>query len=249
MRKRTDPRIVILVVAGGNSDHGFMSGNTRPTGAMFVDEAETGLVIADLRRYNMFTAAFFLGRHRELIRELAAASGATPGSHALDIGCGPGKLVRALGELVGPTGSVTGVDPSRTAIEHNRTHDPAPNHHYRLSAAQHLDFADAEFDVITCTFVMHHIPERHRATAIDEMYRVLRPGGRLLLADAHPSPWLRNVFTRIMRLTGKGGHTDPFADVDIRRYTDAVRSAGFDDPRFRVNRYETGLLIATKPAR
>ncbi|WP_280215460.1 class I SAM-dependent methyltransferase [Nocardia cyriacigeorgica] len=81
-------------------------------------------------------------------------------------------------------------------MEDNRVYDSATNHRYAQSAAQHLDVADAEFHVITCTFVMHHIPERHRATAIDEMYRVLRPGGRLLLADAHPSPRFRAVVAR-----------------------------------------------------
>ncbi|TLF80920.1 class I SAM-dependent methyltransferase [Nocardia cyriacigeorgica] len=224
-----------------------MSGNDQSARTMFVDDADTGLVISGLRRYNLFTAVFFLGRHPRLIRDLAAASGAEPGDRALDIGCGPGKLVRALGDVVGPTGSATGVDPSRTAIEHNRTHDSAPNHRYVQSAAQQLDFADAEFDVITCTFVMHHIPDQHRATAIDEMYRVLRPGGRLLLADAHPSPRFRAIFARIMRLTGNGGHDDPFADVDIRRYTETLRAAGFTNPRFSVSRYSTGILTAIKP--
>ncbi|BDT86120.1 class I SAM-dependent methyltransferase [Nocardia cyriacigeorgica] len=214
---------------------------------IFVDDADTGLVISSLRRYNLFTAVFFLGRHPRLIRELAAASGAQPGNHALDIGCGPGKLVRALGNLVGPNGSATGVDPSHEAIEHNRTHDSTPHHRYVQSAAQHLDFPDAEFDVITCTFVMHHIPDQHRAKAIDEMYRVLRPGGRLLLADAHPSPRFRANFARIMRLTGQGGHTDPFADVDIRQYTETLRAAGFTIPRFSISRYSTGIITAIKP--
>ncbi|MBF6414587.1 class I SAM-dependent methyltransferase [Nocardia cyriacigeorgica] len=224
-----------------------MSGNDQSARTMFVDEADTGLVISGLRRYNLFTAVFFLGRHSRLIHKLATTSGARPGDNALDIGCGPGKLVRALGAVVGPTGSATGVDPSRTAIEHNRAHDPAPNHHYQRSAAQQLELPDAAFDVVTCTFVMHHIPEPHRVAAIDEMYRVLRPGGRLLLADAHPSPRLRATFVRIMRLIGRGGHDDLFAEVDIRQYTDTVRAAGFGRPEFIAGGDSTGILIATKP--
>ncbi|WP_280234454.1 class I SAM-dependent methyltransferase [Nocardia cyriacigeorgica] len=222
-----------------------MSGHKQHTSTMFVDEADTGLVIADLRRYNAFTAMFFLGRHARLIRELARISGAQTGHTALDIGCGPGKLVRSLGTAVGPTGSATGTDPSHTAIEHNRVHDP--NHHYIQSAAQQLDLPDAEFDVATCTFVMHHIPAQHRATAIGEMFRVLRPGGRLLLADANPSPLFRAVFARFLRLTRRGTATDPFVDVDIRRYTDTLRAAGFAEPQFVGTRYSTGMLTAVKP--
>ncbi|NEW43431.1 methyltransferase domain-containing protein [Nocardia cyriacigeorgica] len=224
-----------------------MSGNNQHSSTMFINAEDTGLVIANLRRYNAFTAVFFLGRHHRLLRELAAATGAQPGDEALDIGCGPGKLVRQLGAVVGPTGSTTGIDPSRNAIEHNRATDPAPNHHYQQSTAQQLDLPDAEFDVITCTFVMHHIPEQHRATSIDEMYRVLRPGGRLLLADVHPSPRMRMIFARILRLTGRAAHADPFADVDIRHYTDTLRAVGFPEPRFLVSRYSTGMLVAVKP--
>ncbi|MFF2087463.1 methyltransferase domain-containing protein [Nocardia sp. NPDC058176] len=216
-----------------------MSGNQLLT-PMFVDDTDTGLVIAGLRRYNLFTAVFFLGRHRRLLAELVTASGVSPGERALDVGCGPGKLVRALGTAVGPSGLAVGVDPSATAIDDNRRRDRVGRHRYEQGSAQELPFDDAEFDVLTCTFVMHHIPERHRDAAIAQMWRVLRPGGRLLLADAAPSPLMRRVFTRI-----SGG--DPFTAVDIRRYTDQVRAVGFTEVAYTANRHQAGLLTAVKP--
>ncbi|WP_240505271.1 class I SAM-dependent methyltransferase [Nocardia mangyaensis] len=215
-----------------------MSGNQLLT-PMFVDNSDTGLVIAGLRRYNVFTAVFFLGRHRRLLTELAAISRAAPGERALDIGCGPGKLVRALGAAVGGSGVAVGVDPSETAITDNRRRDRAANHRYERGPAQELPFADAEFDVVTCTFVMHHVPEQHRDAALAEMWRVLRPGGRVLLADAAPAPWMRRVFAR------RSG--DPFAEVDIRRYAEQLRAVGFTDLDYTDSRYQTGILTAVKP--
>lgn len=210
------------------------------TTPMFVDDAGTGLVIADLRRYNAFTSLFFLGRHRRLLIELATAAGAGPGDAALDIGCGPGKLVRVLGEFTGPHGSATGVDPSVTAIEANRAVD---HHRYEQAPAQALPFGAAEFDVLTCTFVMHHIPAEHRADALAEMWRVLRPGGRVLLADVAPGPFYRAILTPFFGHDG----ADPFAEADIRRYTDHLRALGFTDLTYTRNRYQTGVLTAVKP--
>lgn len=216
---------------------------------MFVDDADTGIVIAGLRRYNLFTAGFFLGRHARLIAELARVSGAGAGDDVLDIGCGPGKLVRALGALVGREGTAVGIDPSASAVDYNRRRDPSPNHRYQQATAQGLTAPDTWFDVVTCTFVMHHIPEQHRTAAIEEMWRVLRPGGRLLLADADPSDRMRSALTRIRRLTRRGKErVDPFADIDIRRYAETVRAVGFDELEFARSRYSTGILLAVKPA-
>ncbi|WP_459545104.1 class I SAM-dependent methyltransferase [Nocardia sp. X0981] len=212
--------------------------------SMFVDEPGTGLVISGLRRYNLFTAVFFLGRQGRLLREFVERSGAQPGEDALDIGCGPGKLVRALGRRVGENGTVTGVDPSEEAIAYNQRRDP--RHRYLRSTAQELPLADAAFDVVTCTFVMHHIPEEHREAALSEMWRVLRPGGRLLLADVHPSAMVRSVFARSDRLRRRDS-ADRFAVVDIRRYTTALRRAGFDEPEFVAGGHSTGMLISVKP--
>lgn len=68
---------------------------------MFVDQPDTGLVLSGLRRYNLFTAVFFLGRQGRLLRDFVDRTGLRPGEDALDIGCGPGKLVRALGRRAG----------------------------------------------------------------------------------------------------------------------------------------------------
>lgn len=211
---------------------------------MFVHDAGTGLVIQGLRRYNVFTTLFFLGRHRRLLDEFVTRSGARPGERALDIGCGPGKLVRALGAVVGPKGSAVGVDPSATAVTDNRRRDRAAHHRYEVGPAQDLPLPDDAFDIVTCTFVMHHIPEAHRAAALAQMWRVLRPGGRVLLADASPSPRMRRALSVLLR---DGG--DPFADADIRHYTELLRALGFTELTYTQSRDQTGILTGIKPPR
>ncbi len=54
---------------------------------------------------------------------------------------------------------------------------------FAVGVAQDLSLPDESFDVVTCTLAMHHIPARDRPAAFAQMYRVTRPGGRLLVAD------------------------------------------------------------------
>ena len=99
----------------------------------------------------------------------------------LDVGSSSGYLARKLAAVVGPAGSVTGVDPSSAAIAYAQRRALAMT--FTVGVAQALDLPDASFDVVTCTLAMHHIPARKRAAAVSEMYRVTRPGGRLVIAD------------------------------------------------------------------
>jgi Methyltransferase domain len=81
---------------------------------------------------------------------------------------------------------VTGVDPSSPAIAYARRRAP-DNCTFAIGVAQDLDLADGSFDVVTSTLVLHHIPQTERPAAFSEMHRMTRPGGRLLVADFHPS--------------------------------------------------------------
>ena len=101
------------------------------------------------------------------------------------MGCSNGYLARKLAAAVGPDGRVTGVDPSEAAIGYARRR-ALPTMTFAVGGAQHLDLPDSSFDVVTSTLAIHHIPARKRAAAFGEMYRVTKPGGRLLVADFDP---------------------------------------------------------------
>jgi ubiquinone/menaquinone biosynthesis C-methylase UbiE len=148
--------------------------------------APQGTTIERIWTYELTTVIAFRGRRRSVYRQVVAASGARPGDRILDIGCNAGYLARLLAAEVTPGGHVTGVDPSEPAIAHATRRAPA-NATFTVGTAQDLRWPDASFDVVTSTLAVHHIPEADRAAAFGEMFRVTRPGGRLLIADFRPS--------------------------------------------------------------
>lgn len=146
-----------------------------------------GTTLDRFRLNAVVTQVAFGGRRRSVYRRIVALSGTRPGEAVLDVGSSNGYLARMLAKAAGPAGSVTGIDPSRSAIASARRRAPA-NASFVTGVAQDLSaFPDASFDVVTSTLALHHVPARKRQAALAEMYRVTRPGGRLLIADFEPS--------------------------------------------------------------
>ena len=146
----------------------------------------TGTTIEHFRLNEMLSQLAFGGRRSRVYQRIVSLSGARPGDSVLDVGCSSGYLARKLAAAVGPDGRVTGVDPSEAAIGYARRR-AQPTMAFAVGGAQDLELPDSSFDVVTSTLAIHHIPARKRAVALSEMYRVTKPGGRLLVADFGPS--------------------------------------------------------------
>lgn len=97
----------------------------------------------------------------------------------LDVGCGEGRFCRMLAKH---GVAVTGIDPARALIEHARERDPHGT--YLEADAANLPFDDSAFDLVVSCLSLIDIPDV--AAAIAEMARVLKPGGRLLIANSNP---------------------------------------------------------------
>lgn len=132
--------------------------------------------------------AFLGGRATRLRAGLADAVSVGPGDRALDVGSGTGDLALELGRRVGQTGSVIGVDPAPEMVARASTKAPRAGLPvtFQIARGQQLPFPDASFDVVTCTLALHHIAADDRQAAINEICRVLQPGGQLLIADFQP---------------------------------------------------------------
>ncbi len=93
------------------------------------------------------------------------------GSAIVDLGCGTGLITGHL-----QNGLVVGMDISRWNLERAQTHAPG------VAAVQgdleRLPFASASFDTVVCTETLEHVPDPHQA--LREMWRILKPGGRLI---------------------------------------------------------------------
>jgi len=106
-----------------------------------------------------------------------------PGEAVLDIATGPGTVARLAAEQVGPKGRVVGADLSEAMIAIAKAKSPsagAASIEYLVSPAAPLPVEDGGFDVVTCQQGLQFFPDR--AAAIREMYRTLKPGGRVAAA-------------------------------------------------------------------
>ena len=106
------------------------------------------------------------------------------GEAILDIGCGAGVDSIIAARLVGPSGSVTGIDlvPEMLArASENARLAGLDNVTFQESSAEQLPFPDNSFDMVISNGVFNLVVDKVKA--LSEVFRVLKPGGRFLLAD------------------------------------------------------------------
>jgi SAM-dependent methyltransferase len=114
---------------------------------------------------------------------LLDAAGIAPGDHVLDVATGPGTVARRAAARAGASGQVTGCDISPAMLEiaaSKPSEEGAAPIAYLRCPAGALDVPDDSFDVALCQQGLQFFHDRRAALA--EMWRVLRPGGRLGLA-------------------------------------------------------------------
>ena len=157
----------------------------------------------------------------------AVASGADlAGADVLEVGCGRGGGAAFVMESLGPR-SVTGVDLATTAIRRCRARYGRPGLTFRVGDAERLPFPDGRFDVVISVESTHCYPDVPRFLA--EARRVLRPGGRLLLADFRPAETAVAAVApvaqvaQVAAVAAPAGGGRPAGDVgDLRRQLSAA---------------------------
>jgi arsenite methyltransferase len=106
------------------------------------------------------------------------------GESVLDVGCGAGFDCLVAASLVGPGGSVVGIDPTEAMVERARTNLAATsfaNVRFLAARGEEIPLPDSTVDAVISNAAINLSPDKEQVLA--EIHRVMRPGGRLMLAD------------------------------------------------------------------
>ncbi len=148
------------------------------------------------------------------------------GGHVVDVGAGTGTLAILLARAR-PDATVTAVDGDEEILGIAREKAGADRVTWHSGLADALPLQTDAADAVVTSLVMHHLDLATKRRALEEMARVLRPGGRLHIADwGRPAtPLLRASFFVLQVLDGFDGTRDHA----VGRIPELVREAGFRD--------------------
>jgi ubiquinone/menaquinone biosynthesis C-methylase UbiE len=171
-----------------------------------------------------------------------------PGENLLDVGCGTGQLTRLAAELLKKDGEVIGVDPSVEMLQvakrnATKVHSKA---NFQLGVIESLPFENEHFDIVLSSMMLHHLPPDLKRTGLAEIYRVLKPGGRLMVVDVDKPT---SLLGRMLMFPWR---KDPAVKENIEGHVSKlIQNAGFLDvhhPRAKWRGF-ISFLLATKPGK
>jgi ubiquinone/menaquinone biosynthesis C-methylase UbiE len=162
--------------------------------------------------YDFVTNLMTLGHARPLRKLTVDNALIKPDDSVLDVGCGTGE-VTLLAKTRAKAGKVYGIDPAPEMIAMARKKAARRNLDidFRVGVIESLPFPDSSIYVVTSSLMMHHLPEDLKVRGLAEIYRVLKRGGRLLIADfMRPTgSFLNHIFIAFTRHQGlKSGIED-----------------------------------------
>lgn len=154
---------------------------------LFAGRSEAASTNPDVKRFDRWAATYdrsiiqrlyFGPVHSKMLDLLAKAGPTDPPRCIIDVGCGTGRLLRAASSRW-PEAQLFGVDPAEQMVsEASRLN---PNATFKLASAESLPFPDQTADIVLSSLAFHHWVDQHKG--LQEIARVLRPGGLLCLAD------------------------------------------------------------------
>lgn len=150
----------------------------------------------------------------------------TPDGTYLDLATGTGYVAFALVDRVCDV-KIIGVDIADQAIATNNrlaAERGLSNVEFHVVDGTHLPFADQTFDGIICRYAMHHFPEPGATLA--DVHRILKPGGRLVVADAVRNEVDRTDFINAFQALKPDGHVEMYAPDKLAKL---LTYAGFSE--------------------
>lgn len=202
-----------------------------------------GMVIHWARLYDVVVQLISLGRERAMRQQTVVIADVKPGQRVLDVGCGTGTLAIAVARAA-PGAEVQGLDPAPSMIARARHKAEAAGVQVRfeVGVVEHLDLEDDSVDVVLSTLMLHHLPGTLLQEGLREIFRVLKPGGRLVAVDFFGRPPLSHRLAS--QLGGRRSHRHAHDTGMVA----TIRDVGFIDPsRERMSPGYLSSLVTSKP--
>jgi demethylmenaquinone methyltransferase / 2-methoxy-6-polyprenyl-1,4-benzoquinol methylase len=198
-------------------------------------------------RYDVMNDVMSAGLHRLWKATAIAQANVRPGQRVLDVASGSGDLALAFAKRAGPLGRVVMSDINHQMLVRgrNRLIDQGLPIPAIVCDAEHLPFASNEFNLVTVAFGLRNMT--NKLAALKEMYRVVKPGGKLMVLEfskvAQPLEKLYDIYSfKILPWLGKTIANDEesyrYLAESIRMHPDPetlaemMRQAGFEVVRF-----------------
>lgn len=198
----------------------------------------SGRTIPWARFYDLVTGLLTFGKMRALRKVMVQQAQVKPGESVLDVGCGTGDVAMAAKALAGPSGQVYGIDASlqMIAVAQRKAAKAGNGVVFQVGLIEDIAFPDNHFDLVLSTLMMHHLPGDLKRAGLDQIYRVTKPGGRILIVDMQSSTGgsLGQRLADVM-IQMHGGHAAMHDNVTI--LVPLVQDAGFTNLETgRINR-------------
>jgi len=172
--------------------------------------------------YDLYMRRITLGREDKLRTMTVSLAQVKPGDSVLEIGCATGSLTLAAKRQAGTAGNVFAIDiiPGMIEVSRRKAEQAKLDVTFKEGSIEAIPFPDSYFDVVMCSFMIFHMSEKVRRKGIEEIYRVLKPQGRLMVLDiALPShPVSRMILKLILGFMFKH---------DVRELQPMMESSGF----------------------
>ena len=150
------------------------------------------------------------------------------GQQVLDLACGTATLTIAAKRMQ-PRADITGVDGDPDILARARIKAAKAETELKFdeSLSQHLPYADSSFDVVLSSLFFHHLDRENKLATLSEVWRVLKPGAELHIADwgKAANPLMRVLFLIVQMLDGFATTTDNVAG----RLPEFLRASGFKE--------------------
>ena len=175
-------------------------------------------------------------QERRFRERVLARAELAPDQRVLDLGCGTGTLA-VLVKRAEPAAEVLGVDPDREILirAREKADEASASVRFEVGSGSELPYADDSFDTVLSTLVLHHLTPEERRAALTEVNRILKPGGRFVVAEwgVAPDPLMWMLSWPVRFFDGIERTADSFKGLLPERFDAAGLTEAAVHERFR----------------